>query len=236
MTDRDHTSYQIGATSWAPDGPRAPGLREPSGRLLRRAATRSSSYGRRPTRCRARSSRCGAAEPQDLAHGDRRARGARGGRRRRRARRGRRRRPGPVRPCASACGCPRPPCFVAAALALGLVAGFGVAQLGGGDGSRTVVATVDTARIPQGTGNLQLDEDGEDGAILRVNGMPDLQGRQVYQAWVQRGGMIIPQPTFEVGPNAARRRRRARGPERRAGRARDARAARRRPPRASSRS
>lgn len=95
------------------------------------------------------------------------------------------------------------PAIVAAALALGLVAGFGVAQLGGDDGSRTVVATVDQDRIPQGTGNLQLEEEGEDGAILRVNGMPDLQGRQVYQAWVQRGGMIIPQPTFEVGPNGS---------------------------------
>jgi Anti-sigma-K factor rskA/Putative zinc-finger len=95
------------------------------------------------------------------------------------------------------------PAFVAAALALGLVAGFGVAQLGGDDGSRTVVATVDQERIPQGTGNLQLEDEGGDGAILRVNGMPDLEGREVYQAWVQRGGMIIPQPTFEVGPNGS---------------------------------
>jgi hypothetical protein len=90
------------------------------------------------------------------------------------------------------------PAFVAAALCLGLVAGFAIAQLGGGDGSRTVVATVDDARIPQGTANLQLEDDGEDGAILRLNGMPDLRGARVYQAWVQRDGMIIPQPTFEV--------------------------------------
>ena len=119
---------------------------------------------------------------------------ARRGRWRRRGRRGRRRRPGTVRPCASACGASLRP--AAAASALGLVAGFGVAQLGGDDDSRTVVATVDQARIPQGTGSSS-------GAILRVNGMPDLQGRRVYQAWVQRGGMIIPQPTFEVGPNGS---------------------------------
>lgn len=91
------------------------------------------------------------------------------------------------------------PALVAAALALGLVAGFAVAQLGGGDDSRTVVATVDEAQIPQGSGNLQLEDEGEDGAILRVSGMPDLRGARVYQAWIQRDGMIIPQPTFEVG-------------------------------------
>ncbi len=95
------------------------------------------------------------------------------------------------------------PVFALGALVLGLVAGFGVAQLGGDDGSRTIVATVDQERIPQGTGNLTVEGDGQDGAILRVNGMPDLGGREVYQAWIQRGGMIIPQPTFEVGPNGS---------------------------------
>jgi hypothetical protein len=95
------------------------------------------------------------------------------------------------------------PAFALAALLLGLVAGFGVAQLGGDDGGRTVVATVDQSRIPQGTGNLRVEGDGEDGAILRVNGMPEPGGARVYQAWVQRDGMIIPQPTFEVGPDGS---------------------------------
>jgi hypothetical protein len=95
------------------------------------------------------------------------------------------------------------PAFVMAALVVGLVAGFGVAQLGGDDGGRTVVATVDQSRIPQGSGNLRVEGGGDDGAILRVSGMPELGGEQVYQAWVQRGGMIIPQPTFEVGPDGS---------------------------------
>jgi hypothetical protein len=95
------------------------------------------------------------------------------------------------------------PAFAVGALVLGLAVGFGVAQLGSDEGARTVVATVDQDRIPQGTGNLRVEDNGEDGAILRVNGMPDLRGRQVYQAWVQRDGMIIPQPTFEVGPNGS---------------------------------
>ena len=33
--------------------------------------------------------------------------------------------------------------------------------------------------------------------------MPSLKGGQVYQAWVQRDGMIEPEPTFEVGANGS---------------------------------
>jgi hypothetical protein len=95
------------------------------------------------------------------------------------------------------------PALVVGALVLGLAVGFAVAQLGGDEGARTVAATVDQNRIPQGGGDLRIEGDGEDGAILRVNDMPDLRGRQVYQAWVQRNGMVIPQPTFEVGPDGS---------------------------------
>jgi anti-sigma factor RsiW len=84
------------------------------------------------------------------------------------------------------------------ALVLGLAVGFGVAQLGGEDGARTIAATVDEARIPQASGTLQIEGDGENGAILRVNGMAELDEAQDYQAWVQRGGRVVPQPTFEV--------------------------------------
>jgi anti-sigma factor RsiW len=90
------------------------------------------------------------------------------------------------------------PVLVAAALALGVVAGFGVAQLGGGDDTRTVAATVDDARLPEASGRLRIQGDGEDGAILTVHGMPPAGGEQVYQAWVQRDGEMVPQPTFEV--------------------------------------
>jgi anti-sigma factor RsiW len=90
------------------------------------------------------------------------------------------------------------PALVAAALALGLVAGFGVAQLGGGDDARTVAATVDQGRLPDASGSLRIEGDGEDGAILTVQGMPPAGGERVYQAWVQRNGGVTPQPTFEV--------------------------------------
>jgi hypothetical protein len=91
------------------------------------------------------------------------------------------------------------PVLVAGALALGLVAGFGVAQLGDGDETRSIAAAVDEGRLPEASGSLQVRGEGEDGAILRVNGMPSAGGNRVYQAWVQRDGTVVPQPTFEVG-------------------------------------
>jgi anti-sigma factor RsiW len=90
------------------------------------------------------------------------------------------------------------PALAAGALALGLVAGYGVAQLGGDEGPRTVAATVDEGELPLASGHLQISGDGEDGAILRVQGMPSLDEGHVYQAWVQRDGTVVPQPTFEV--------------------------------------
>jgi hypothetical protein len=90
------------------------------------------------------------------------------------------------------------PALAAAALALGVVAGFGVAQLGDDD-ARTVAATVDEGRLPDASGSLRIQGDGDDGAILSVQGMPPPGGDRVYQAWVQRDGTVVPQPTFEVG-------------------------------------
>jgi anti-sigma factor RsiW len=91
------------------------------------------------------------------------------------------------------------PALVGGALALGVLAGFGVAQLAGDDGPRTLEAAVDESRIPRGSASLRVFGDGEDGAILRVQGMPAPGGGRVYQAWVQRDGTVVPQPTFEVG-------------------------------------
>jgi Anti-sigma-K factor rskA/Putative zinc-finger len=95
------------------------------------------------------------------------------------------------------------PALVAAALVLGLLAGFGAAQLGGGDDARTVAATVDQGRLPGASGSLRVQGDGEDGAILTVHGMPPAGGERVYQAWVERDGEVVPQPTFEVGADGA---------------------------------
>jgi anti-sigma-K factor RskA len=83
---------------------------------------------------------------------------------------------------------------VAAVLLLGLVAGFGIAQLGGED-SRTVTATVADA-LPRAGGTLQV---ADDEATLRLHDMPDLGGTRVYQVWLQHGDRMVPARTFEVG-------------------------------------
>jgi hypothetical protein len=94
------------------------------------------------------------------------------------------------------------PALVAGVLALGILAGFGVGRLtGGGDEARTVVARVDDSRLPDASGRLRIEGDGENGAILRVQGMSSPGPARVYQAWVQRDGMVTPEPTFEVGEN-----------------------------------
>jgi Anti-sigma-K factor rskA/Putative zinc-finger len=83
---------------------------------------------------------------------------------------------------------------VAAVLLLGLVAGFGIAQLGGDD-ARTVPATV--ARVmPDAGGSLEISGDS---ATLRLHDMPDLGGARVYQVWLQHGDRMVPARTFEVG-------------------------------------
>jgi hypothetical protein len=94
---------------------------------------------------------------------------------------------------------PMRPAFVAAAVVLAVVVGFSAQRLISDDDGRTVVATVDRSQLPEASGRLQIQGDGEDGAILRVQGMPELEPGQVYQAWIQRDGMVEPEPTFEVG-------------------------------------
>jgi anti-sigma-K factor RskA len=85
---------------------------------------------------------------------------------------------------------------VAAVLLLGLVIGFGVAQLGG-DETRTVTATVAKA-MPNAGGKLEI---AGDSATLQLHDMPDLGRTRVYQVWVQRGERLVPARTFEVGPS-----------------------------------
>ncbi len=87
------------------------------------------------------------------------------------------------------------PAFVAAALLIGLVVGFAVAQLGGEDESRTLAATVDRA-MPEAGGTLRVSNDD---ATLRLHDMPALSGSRVYQVWLQHGERMVPARTFEVG-------------------------------------
>jgi Anti-sigma-K factor rskA/Putative zinc-finger len=94
-----------------------------------------------------------------------------------------------LRPAAALAG-------VAAALLVGLVVGLGLGR-SGDDGERTVAARMDSARLPAASGSLSVPEDGS-GGVLRVQGMPAPPSGRVYQAWVQRGGAMLPQPTFDI--------------------------------------
>lgn len=94
------------------------------------------------------------------------------------------------------------PVLVMGALLLGLVGGFAVAQLDSGD-ERTVVATVDQSRLPRASAELQVEGEGKDGGILRVRDMPTLEDDQVYQAWIQRDGGFVAQPTFVVSADGS---------------------------------
>jgi anti-sigma-K factor RskA len=88
------------------------------------------------------------------------------------------------------------PALAGAAVVLAVAIGFGIAQVGGED-TRTIAAkTV----LPDASGSLKVHDDD---AVLSVRGMPSLEGDRVYQAWVQRDGMIEPEPTFEVGADGS---------------------------------
>ena len=88
------------------------------------------------------------------------------------------------------------PALAGAALALGVLAGFGIASLTGGEETRTIAAKVDDARLPTASAELRLEGDGDDGAALTAEGLPDPGAGRVYQAWIQRGEKVAPAPTF----------------------------------------
>ena len=63
------------------------------------------------------------------------------------------------------------PAFVAAALLVGLVAGFAIAQLGGGEDTRTLAATVDRA-MPNAGGSLMVSERTACGGVAAAISAP----------------------------------------------------------------
>ncbi len=83
-------------------------------------------------------------------------------------------------------------------LFVGLASGFGLGKLTSGDDTRTIAASVQSRELRDASGTLSVPAGGGAGAVLHVSGLPSLPGR-VYQAWVQRDGQMVPEPTFEVG-------------------------------------
>ena len=88
------------------------------------------------------------------------------------------------------------PALAGAMLVLALLAGFGVARLAGGEDERTIAAKVDDSRLPTASAQLRVEGDGDDGAALTAEGLPDPGPGRVYQAWIATGDKIAPAPTF----------------------------------------
>ena len=84
-------------------------------------------------------------------------------------------------------------------LAVGLAFGAAGASVLSRDDGRTVTAQVDSVRVPEASGSLTVSSDQRRGAILRVQGMPSLPSREVYQVWVRRNGEMVSQSIFSVG-------------------------------------
>jgi anti-sigma-K factor RskA len=87
-------------------------------------------------------------------------------------------------------------------LAVGVGAGFGLGKAVSGPKTRTIAAQVKSAQLTRASGTLSVPDDGREGAILHVSGLPT-PGHGVYQAWVKRGKETVPQPTFEVGDSGS---------------------------------
>ena len=85
-------------------------------------------------------------------------------------------------------------------LLVGGLAGFGITQITSDDSPRTLAATVDEGSVPAGSGSLLVPGGLDEGAILRVHGMPTLGGERTYQVWVTRDGETVSQGLFTVGP------------------------------------
>lgn len=89
----------------------------------------------------------------------------------------------------------RPALAMAAAALLVALAVVGLTRDAGD--TRTVTAQVDEARLPEGTATLSIPEGDED-AVLRVEGLPDPGRGRIYQVWVQRGDEVVPVSIFSV--------------------------------------
>jgi hypothetical protein len=91
------------------------------------------------------------------------------------------------------------PAFAAVAVLLLLVgvAGFGLGRASDGDDARTLSVRVDQNALPGASGTLTVLDDG---AVLALERLPQPPRGRAYQAWLERDGRIVPQPTFRPAP------------------------------------
>jgi anti-sigma-K factor RskA len=83
-------------------------------------------------------------------------------------------------------------------LFVGVLGGYAIkAATTNDDGTRVVAAQVDRSRIPQASASLVVPH-GDKAAILRVNGLPEPIGNQVYEVWLMRDDQPMPVSLFNV--------------------------------------
>jgi hypothetical protein len=94
--------------------------------------------------------------------------------------------------------------WAAAAVLLALVgvAGFGLGRTSV-DETRTLSVQVNRDALPRASGTLTLIDDGRDGAVLSLERLPEPPPGRAYQAWLERDGRLIPQPTFRPGADGS---------------------------------
>jgi hypothetical protein len=83
--------------------------------------------------------------------------------------------------------------IIGATLAIGALAGFGIAELG--DGTTTYEGTTQL----QSAGVAIEKEDGK--TTLVADGLPEPEGRDVYKAWLECPGVEAPEPSVAFLPH-----------------------------------
>ena len=94
----------------------------------------------------------------------------------------------------------RPAIAVLGAALLALAAGLGGWALGTADmDRRSMVGVVDRDRLPDVSAELTI-ASGDQDAVLRLTGLPDLDSRRTYELWMMRDGKLVPASLFHPTP------------------------------------
>ncbi|HEV2771247.1 MAG TPA: anti-sigma factor [Thermoleophilaceae bacterium] len=95
----------------------------------------------------------------------------------------------------------RPALAVLGAGLLALAAGLGGWALGTDElDRRTVAGVVDGDRLPDVSAELTF-ASGDQDAVLRLTGLPDLGPQRTYEMWVERDGKLVPASLFNPTPS-----------------------------------
>jgi len=95
----------------------------------------------------------------------------------------------------------RPALAVLGAGLLALAAALGGWALGTAElDRRSVAGVVDRDRLPDVGAELTI-ASGDEDAVLRMTGLPDLDSRRTYEMWMERDGKLVPASLFNPTPS-----------------------------------